>query len=277
MTPVLEFAEVIDRAQEGGLREAFRLFDDHGRVLVLRPDLTIPVARLVATRMADHPARCGPSTWRARSGRRPSGGRGPRSSARPGWSWWARRPRRRRRGDRPARRQPAGDRPRGPHDRRRRRLPDGRRARRRRGRPRGARAGLRAALAARDLAGWRRLARGAAEGPAGGSSSAFPRCAAAPRCWSRSAAGCPRPPPRASAWRACWRSSPSTAPATPSSSTWASCATGRTTRAWSTRPMRRAWGSPSPWAAATTAWRGGSAARGRRSGSRSCSTCSTAR
>ena len=55
MTPVLEFAEVIDRAQEGGLREAFRLFDDHGRVLVLSPDLTIPVARLVATRMADHP------------------------------------------------------------------------------------------------------------------------------------------------------------------------------------------------------------------------------
>ena len=55
MTPVLEFADVIDRAQEGGLRDAFRLFDDHGRVLVLRPDLTIPVARLVATRMADHP------------------------------------------------------------------------------------------------------------------------------------------------------------------------------------------------------------------------------
>jgi ATP phosphoribosyltransferase regulatory subunit len=55
MTPVLEFADVIDRAQEGGLGEAFRLFDDHGRVLVLRPDLTIPVARLVATRMADHP------------------------------------------------------------------------------------------------------------------------------------------------------------------------------------------------------------------------------
>jgi ATP phosphoribosyltransferase regulatory subunit len=55
MTPVLEFADVIDRAQEGGLREAFRLFDDSGRVLVLRPDLTIPAARLVATRMAEHP------------------------------------------------------------------------------------------------------------------------------------------------------------------------------------------------------------------------------
>ena len=55
MTPVLEFADVLDRAQEGRLRDAFRLFDEAGRVLVLRPDLTIPIARLVATRMADHP------------------------------------------------------------------------------------------------------------------------------------------------------------------------------------------------------------------------------
>ena len=78
MTPVLEFAEVIDRAQEGGLREAFRLFDDGGRVLVLRPDLTIPVARLVATRMADHP---GPVrvSYLARAFRPPSPGR-PRSA-----------------------------------------------------------------------------------------------------------------------------------------------------------------------------------------------------
>jgi ATP phosphoribosyltransferase regulatory subunit len=78
MTPVLEFAEVVDRAQEGGLREAFRLFDDHGRVLVLRPDLTIPVARLVATRMADHP---GPvrAFYLARAFRPPPPGR-PRAS-----------------------------------------------------------------------------------------------------------------------------------------------------------------------------------------------------
>ena len=78
MTPVLEFAEVIDRAQEGGLREAFRLFDDAGRVLVLRPDLTIPVARLVATRMADHP---GPVrvSYLARAFRPPPAGR-PRPS-----------------------------------------------------------------------------------------------------------------------------------------------------------------------------------------------------
>ena len=55
ITPVLELAEVMDRAEEGGLGRSFRLFDDHGRVMVLRPDLTIPVARLVATRFAAHP------------------------------------------------------------------------------------------------------------------------------------------------------------------------------------------------------------------------------
>ena len=78
MTPVLEFADVIDRAQEEGLRDAFRLFDDGGRVLVLRPDLTIPIARLVATRMADHP---GPVrvSYLARAFRPPAPGR-PRST-----------------------------------------------------------------------------------------------------------------------------------------------------------------------------------------------------
>lgn len=54
-TPLLEFADVMDRAQEGGLGRAFRMFDDHGQVLVVRPDLTIPVARLVAGRLAGHP------------------------------------------------------------------------------------------------------------------------------------------------------------------------------------------------------------------------------
>ena len=53
-TPLLEFAHEMDRAQDGGVGRAFRLFDDHGRVLVLRPDLTIPVTRLVASRFADH-------------------------------------------------------------------------------------------------------------------------------------------------------------------------------------------------------------------------------
>lgn len=81
MTPVLEFEDVVERAQEGALREAFRLFDETGRVLVLRPDLTIPVARLVATRMADHP---GPVrvSYVARAFRPPRPGRPRRSELR---------------------------------------------------------------------------------------------------------------------------------------------------------------------------------------------------
>jgi len=54
-TPIIELADVLDRADEDGLGRAYRLFDDDGRVMVLRPDLTIPIARLVATRMGDHP------------------------------------------------------------------------------------------------------------------------------------------------------------------------------------------------------------------------------
>lgn len=55
-TPALEFAATIERAAAAsGTADAYRLFDRDGRVLVLRPDLTIPVARLIATRLADHP------------------------------------------------------------------------------------------------------------------------------------------------------------------------------------------------------------------------------
>jgi ATP phosphoribosyltransferase regulatory subunit len=54
-TPVVEFAHQLERADSGGLDRAYRLFDEAGRVLVLRPDMTIPVARLIATRLSDHP------------------------------------------------------------------------------------------------------------------------------------------------------------------------------------------------------------------------------
>jgi ATP phosphoribosyltransferase regulatory subunit len=54
-TPVVEFAHQLERAESGGLERAYRLFDEAGRVLVLRPDMTIPVARLIATRLTDHP------------------------------------------------------------------------------------------------------------------------------------------------------------------------------------------------------------------------------
>jgi hypothetical protein len=41
MTPLIELADVLDRAEEDGVGRAYRLFDDEGRVLVLRPDLTV--------------------------------------------------------------------------------------------------------------------------------------------------------------------------------------------------------------------------------------------
>jgi ATP phosphoribosyltransferase regulatory subunit len=54
-TPVLEFADVLETAIDQQLGDVYRLFDDAGRVMVLRPDITVPVSRLIATRMADHP------------------------------------------------------------------------------------------------------------------------------------------------------------------------------------------------------------------------------
>jgi ATP phosphoribosyltransferase regulatory subunit len=47
-TPALEYDAVLARG--GGLPAAYRVFDDHGEVLALRTDMTVPIARLVATR-----------------------------------------------------------------------------------------------------------------------------------------------------------------------------------------------------------------------------------
>jgi ATP phosphoribosyltransferase regulatory subunit len=47
-TPTLEYEAVLGRG--GGAPPAYRVFDDHGEVLALRTDMTIPIARLVATR-----------------------------------------------------------------------------------------------------------------------------------------------------------------------------------------------------------------------------------
>jgi len=56
-TPALEYEAVLARG--GGLSPAYRVFDDHGEVLALRTDMTVPIARLVATRFqtADPPLR----------------------------------------------------------------------------------------------------------------------------------------------------------------------------------------------------------------------------
>ncbi|HEV2786290.1 MAG TPA: ATP phosphoribosyltransferase regulatory subunit [Solirubrobacteraceae bacterium] len=49
-TPALEYEDVLGRG--GGAPPAYRVFDDHGEVLALRTDMTVPIARLAATRFA---------------------------------------------------------------------------------------------------------------------------------------------------------------------------------------------------------------------------------
>jgi ATP phosphoribosyltransferase regulatory subunit len=55
-TPALEYEETLARGDvRGGVGGVgiYRLFDEQGRVLVLRSDMTVPIARLVATRFGD--------------------------------------------------------------------------------------------------------------------------------------------------------------------------------------------------------------------------------
>jgi ATP phosphoribosyltransferase regulatory subunit len=54
-TPALEYEDVLTRGDERSLGAGYRLFDDHGQVLVLRPDMTISIARVVASRLRDVP------------------------------------------------------------------------------------------------------------------------------------------------------------------------------------------------------------------------------
>jgi ATP phosphoribosyltransferase regulatory subunit len=52
-TPALEFAETLELADDDTLGGGYRLFDDQGRELMLRTDMTVPVARLAAARYRD--------------------------------------------------------------------------------------------------------------------------------------------------------------------------------------------------------------------------------
>ena len=52
-TPALEYEGTFDRANMNASRPAYRMFDEQGNVLVLRSDMTVPIARLVATRYRD--------------------------------------------------------------------------------------------------------------------------------------------------------------------------------------------------------------------------------
>ena len=52
-TPSLEHESVLARGGAGGPLPAYRVVDDHGAVLALRSDMTVPIARVVATRYAN--------------------------------------------------------------------------------------------------------------------------------------------------------------------------------------------------------------------------------
>src|SRR5476651_108270 len=49
-TPALEYESVLARADMAEAKPAYRVFDESGSVLVLRSDMTVPIARVVATR-----------------------------------------------------------------------------------------------------------------------------------------------------------------------------------------------------------------------------------
>jgi ATP phosphoribosyltransferase regulatory subunit len=52
-TPTIEYEEVLARGDERGAPAAYRFFDEDGRLLAMRTDMTVPIARLVATRLGD--------------------------------------------------------------------------------------------------------------------------------------------------------------------------------------------------------------------------------
>jgi ATP phosphoribosyltransferase regulatory subunit len=52
-TPTMEYEDVLVQGDERAAGASYRLFDEHGHVLALRSDMTIPLARLVATRYPD--------------------------------------------------------------------------------------------------------------------------------------------------------------------------------------------------------------------------------
>lgn len=54
MTPEIEFYDVFN-PEYFNQESLYKLFDQKGRILVLRPDSTMPIARLVATRLKDAP------------------------------------------------------------------------------------------------------------------------------------------------------------------------------------------------------------------------------
>jgi ATP phosphoribosyltransferase regulatory subunit len=54
-TPTIEYHEVLARGDDRAAPAAYRFFDEGGELLAMRSDMTIPIARLVATRFAGAP------------------------------------------------------------------------------------------------------------------------------------------------------------------------------------------------------------------------------
>ena len=52
-TPAIEYDEVLERGDSRGAASAYRFFDENGELLALRSDMTVPIARLAASRFAD--------------------------------------------------------------------------------------------------------------------------------------------------------------------------------------------------------------------------------
>jgi len=52
-TPALEYEAVLRTGDENAGHAGYRMFDEQGQVLALRSDMTIPIARMVATRFGD--------------------------------------------------------------------------------------------------------------------------------------------------------------------------------------------------------------------------------
>jgi ATP phosphoribosyltransferase regulatory subunit len=52
-TPALEYEEVLRTGDDRAAGAGYRLFDETGQVLALRSDMTIPIARMIATRYRD--------------------------------------------------------------------------------------------------------------------------------------------------------------------------------------------------------------------------------
>ncbi len=55
VTPTIEYLEVLAHGDVKGAPSAYSFFDEGGDLLALRSDMTVPIARLASTRMADVP------------------------------------------------------------------------------------------------------------------------------------------------------------------------------------------------------------------------------